>query len=447
MKSTRTSCGRLSSYIEETELLKLPDPLLHVVYDKDDLAENARFVSSLDDLDGGRVVVNITPDGRNLDWLAADIERGLGKNPHVSGAGRNANDRWTRIHAWLVGGGVESLFVSRIQLLDGRRLKPVIDLALACGVDLWLVAQQDPLPRTIRGLLEDWPVEEVSVSDFRKRWRRSSTSKAKADAGTVLTPTFPRVPHDEFVLFRAACRDLLMPTDFKIVDRAFQASAAEVADWLQSQDAIGEEEVGRLVRDIVAPCRGLDEALTRLRGAQVAFFWRRYLLKLDADRIVAAYAIEEKSELNRTTAAQLRSYAATRYPAAAALALATDWSPLEVSSIAIADIGVDATSMSLAGFGDLSDEAAKLIAPHLVSRLLDGASEEDPLFILHTTDESRRDDPATDRAIERMLNLILREVGVRITASRSYSGLRGRSKGWRWREGVSVQAIETSVGA
>jgi hypothetical protein len=443
----RTSCRRLSSYIEETELLKLPDPRLHVVNDKDDLAENARFVSSLEDLDGGRVVVNITPDGRNLDWLAADIERGLGKNPHVSGTGRNANDRWTRIHAWLLGGGIESLFISRIQLLDGRRLKPVIDLALACGVDLWLLAQQDPLPKTIRQLLEDWPVEEVSVAGFRKKWRRRSTTKPKADAGSVLTATFPGVPHDEFVLFRAACRDLLTPADFKTVDRALQVAASEVADWLQSQDAIREEEVGRLVRDLVAPCRGLDEAITRLRGAQVAFFWRRYLLKLDVDRIVAAYAIEEKSELNSTTAVHLRSYAATRYPAAAALALATDWSPLEVSSIAIADVGVDAKSMSLSGFGDLPDEAARLVTPHLVHRLLDGASDDDPLFVMHTTDESRRGDPATDRAIERMFNLILREVGVRITASRSYSGLRGRSTGWRWREGVSVQAIETSVGA
>jgi hypothetical protein len=428
-------------------MLRLPDPRLYVVCDKDDLAENAAFVASLHGVDARRVVVSITPDGRNLDWVAADIERCLGKNPHVSGAGRKTNDRWTRIHSWLIGGGIESLFISRIQLLDGRRLKPLIDLALACGVNLWLMSQQDPLPRTIRELLEEWPVEEVTMADFRKKWRRVSTPKPKADAGQVLSATFPRVPHDEFVLFRAACRDLLAPKDFKIVDRAFQTTAAEVVDWLQSQDAIGEEEVGRLVRDIVAPCRTQDEAITLLRGAQVAFFLHRYLLKLDIDRIVAAYAIEEKSELNHSTAAQLRSYAATRYPAAAALALATDWSPLEVSSIAIADVGVDATSMSLAGFGDLPDEAAGLVTPHLVHRLLDGASEDDPLFILHTNDESRRDDPATDRAIERMLNLILREVGVRITASRSYSGLRGRSKGWRWREGVSVQAIETSVGA
>lgn len=427
-------------------MLKLPDPRIHLVYDTDDLAENARFVSALEDLDGGRVVVNITPDGRNLDWLAADIERGLGKSPHVSGAGRNANDRWARIHAWLVGGGVESLFISRIQLLDGRRLKPLIDLALACGVDLWLIAHQDPLPKTIRQLLEDWPVEEVSVAVFRKKWRRSATPKSSVGAGSIPSASFPRVPHDEFVLFRAACRDLLTSKDFKIVDRVFQAAAAEVTDWLQTQDAIREEAVVRLTRDLVAPCRGLDEAITRLRGAQVALFWHRYLLKLDVDRIVAAYAIEEKSELNNTTVRQLRSYAATRYPAAAALALATDWSPLEVSGISIAAVEAESKSMSLAGFGELPDEAARLVTPHLVHRLLDGASEEDPLFVMHTTDESKRGDPASDRAIERMLNLILREVGVRITASRSYSGLRGRSKGWRWREGVSVQAIETSVG-
>lgn len=426
-------------------MLRLPDPRLHLVTDNDDLAENAKFVSSLADLDHGRVVVNITPDGRNLDWLAADIERGLGKNPHVSGAGRNANDRWARIHAWLVGSEIESLFISRIQLLDGRRLKPLIDLALACGVDLWLIGQQDPLPKSIRQLLEDWPVEEVTAAAFRKKWRSNPAPKRKPDTGSVATPTFPRVPHDEFVLFRAACRDLLGPKDFKRLDSVFQATAAEVGQWLHSHEAITEKEVGRLVRDLVAPCRGLDEAISRLRGAQVAFFWHRYLLKLDVDRIVAAYAIEEKSELNKTTAAGLRSYAATRYPAAAALALATDWSPLDVSAIKIGDVGFESARVLVAGFGSLPAEAARLVAPHLVHRLLDGASDDDPLFVMHTTDESKRGDAASDRAIERMLNLVLREVGVRITASRSYSGLRGRSKGWRWREGVSVQPIETSV--
>lgn len=424
---------------------KLPDPHLHIVYDKDDLAENADFVSALADNAAGRIVVDVTPDGRRLDWLAVDIERALGKNPHLSGAGRLTSDRWLRIHAWLIGAGIKTLFISRVQLLDAQRLKSALDLALACDLEVWLLAQQNPLPPQMSTLLEDWPVDESDMATFRKRWRRAATPKTKADAGSDNRGAFPQVPLDDFPLFRATCRDLLSAGDFETVDGVFQQTAAEVINWIDRVDAPTEESVGELLRELVAPCSTFDEAITRVRAAQVACFWRRYMIKVDVDRVLAAYGIEEQSPLDDATAAKLAQYAAPRYPAAAALALATGASPVKVGELNLGDLSLAANAIALAGHGELTETARRLIAPHVVHRILEGAKAADPLFGQHTTDGSKRSNRAGVRAIERMLNLILREVGVRVTAARSYGGLRGRSKSWRWREGVSIQRLEATA--
>jgi hypothetical protein len=422
----------------------LPDPRLHLVYDEDDDVKTPALLNRLADPAHGRVVVDVTPDGRNLDWLAVDIERGLGKNPHLSGSGRDTSDRWSRIHAWLIGGEVETMVVSRIQLLDEQRLNSAIALAIACGVDLWLIGQQKPLPKAIAETLDSWPFEEVDLAASRRRWRSmllppSETAKGGGEA-------FPAVPLDEFVLFRAACSELLAPGDFAQVDSVFQSTAAAVVEWIDGSGIVDEEAVVDLVRDLIGPCRTLPEAVTRLRATQVALFWRRYLLKINLDYLLAAYALEEQDELDAATTDKLRSYAATRYPAAAAIALSARMSPAEVALLNIGAVSVSPTGITLAD-GHLPSEAMALVLPHLVERILDGASAADPLFVVHTTNKARRDQRITDRGIERMLVQILRETGVRITSARSYPGLRGRGDNWRWREGISVQPLERTLEA
>lgn len=427
-------------------MLTLPDPRLHLVYDKQDDVKTAAFVNDLASPADGRLVVDVTPDGRNLDWLAVDIERGLGKNPHLSGAGRDTSDRWSRIHAWLIGGQVETVFVSRIQLLDERRLAAAIGLAVACGVDLWLIAQQDPLPERMAELLAEWPFEEVELLDFRRRWRSTRPRKPATEV-TTAEEAFPTVPLDEFVWFRAACRALLAPEEFVVVDEAFQAAAASTLAWIDASDAIGEDEVVKLVGGLIGPCRSLNEAVTTLRAAQVAFFWRRYLLKVNLDCVLAAYAIAEQSALDEETTAKLGSYAAARYPVAAVIALGCEMSPKEIALLNLRDVSTTPEGISIAGRGSLPPQTTRLVLPHLVERLMGGASSDAPLFVVHTTNKAKRDQRVTDRAIERLLLCILKETGVRITHARSYTGLRGNSANWRWREGLSIQPLEPTFGA
>lgn len=425
---------------------KQPDPRLHLVYDEDDDVKTAELLNRLADPASGRVVVDVTPAGRNLDWVAVDIERGLGKNPHLSGAGRNTSDRWSRIHAWLIGGQINTMVVSRIQLLDGQRLNAAITLAIACGVDLWLVAQQKPLSTELTEALEQWPMEEVAISEFRRRWRTTRPQRTKP-VEAIAHVDFPDVPLDEFVLFRSRCSELLAPEGFTRVDSTFQATAASVVEWIDGAPAIDEESVVALVRDLIGPCRSLPEAVTRLRAAQVAFFWRRYLLKINLDYVLAAYAIEPHDDLDPAAIEKLNAYGATRYPAAAAIALGAQMSPAEIAVLDLDAVSIDPAGIRLGGHGALPPEATALVVPHLVERLLDGASTADPLFVMHSTDKSKRDQRISDRGIERLLVQILRETGVRITASRSYTGLRGKGDNWRWREGISIQRIETALEA
>jgi hypothetical protein len=426
-------------------VLKLPDPRLHLVYDEEDDVKTATLLNRIADGPRGRIVVDVTPDGRNLDWLAVDIERGLGKNPHLSGVGRNTSDRWSRIHAWLAGGQVNTIVISRIQLLDQSRLNSAVTLAVACGVDLWLLAQQKPLPKAVSEALENWPFEEVDLAVFRRQWRgvRPQPSTTVEEGAN----TFPAVPLDEFVLFRAACKELLSPEDFARVDATFQATAAAVLEWIDATSVVDEASVVELVRDLVGPCHTLSEAVTRLRAAQVALFSRRFFLKINLDYVLAAYALEEQDELDSASIEKLRSYAAARYPAAAAIALGAQMSPAAVAHLNLGDVSIGDDGISLVGRGNLPAEASALVLPHLVERLLDGGSAEDPLFVVHSTNKAKRDQRITDRGIERLLVQVLRETGVRITSARSYPGLRGRGDNWRWREGVSVQQMETTLEA
>lgn len=423
-------------------MLKPPNPRLHIVYDEDDLAEHAAFVRRLANPEC--VVVQITPDGRNLDWVAVDIERALGKNPHLSGVGRNTGERWSRIHAWLIGGAIRHLIVARVHLIDARRLEPLLDLALACDTELWLVAQHKPLSAEMTGLIGDWPFEELDIAEFQSRWLAAEAPKRRNQNASCSKPRFPRVPLDEFVLFRSSCRELLSNEEFKAVDRTFQETAASVLKWIDESNGVTEETVLELVRDRIATCPTLDEAVTRIRATQVALFWRRWFLKVDLDRLLATYAIPEQSALDAHCVTALSSYAATRYPAAAAIALATKAPPAEIAQLNLESVSVGEREVSVAPYGELPLQVAGLVRAHLIHRILDGAVGSDPLFVMHTTDPAKRANRATDRAIERLLVSLLHEVGVRITASRSYTGVRGRALNWRWRDGVSVQPLEST---
>jgi integrase len=254
--------------------------------------------------------------------------------------------------------------------------------------------------------------------------------------------SFPEVPLDEFVCFLDACRSLLSPNDLALVEEVFRDEAASIDSWIDSADAISEETALGRITELLGRCHSLPEAVVRVRATQTAFFWRRYLLKVNLDRLLAAYAIEEEGCLDAATIASLSSYAAARYPAAAAVALGGRLSPVEIASLNMGDVELRADRITIGRNCELPPEAWILVLPHFVERLLAGASSSDPLFIFHTSDKSRRNDRVSDRAVGKMFAKILQELGIRIThaSSSSYK----RSRDWRWRRGISIQPLRAS---
>jgi hypothetical protein len=97
---------------------------------------------------------------------------------------------------------------------------------------------------------------------------------------------FPRVPRVDYPLFLAEAFERLPAEAFRLVLEVFDDAYNAAADWIEAggldfADADGgelsnqqEQATAAWLRKHVAGCATADEAISRLRGAQAAFFWR-----------------------------------------------------------------------------------------------------------------------------------------------------------------------------
>jgi hypothetical protein len=83
-------------------------------------------------------------------------------------------------------------------------------------------------------------------------------------------------PGDNFLTFRASCRDLLVPTRYEAVDRIYRSAYHEttgIANWLNtSMQPPTKAAVLEHLRRLTGNSAGPAETLVRLRAAQAAFF-------------------------------------------------------------------------------------------------------------------------------------------------------------------------------
>ena len=108
------------------------------------------------------------------------------------------------------------------------------------------------------------------------------------------------MPGDKIPYFRAACRAALSKPDFRVVDSTYREGYDSTYRWLEVRDQLSEDDVGRF---LAAALRHVDvnEQLTRLRGAQVAFLRHWWLLKVDIEGLAAAHQVDSPIHIDAET--------------------------------------------------------------------------------------------------------------------------------------------------
>ena len=182
----------------------------------------ARFT----DLGPGRVGVLAPPGMRRDSWLAADILAALGCRSDVKGARRPGEGDWEHVVVWLTTHQVRHLYIRHAWTLPLRILDVLLELLERTSVTLWLAGDTlftDAHADTLR----PWTADTMTGEDFLSRWEHLTSAPVPATSPDSRASSWPdRLPDDDFTTFRAACRNLLDPVAFEIVDARFRAGVA-----------------------------------------------------------------------------------------------------------------------------------------------------------------------------------------------------------------------------
>ncbi len=405
-----------------------PDPLVHVVSDPGDSLELARLVAGLADRAEGRAVLHPTPRSAASNDLAADLLVSLGKRFDALGFERARSRAWELVEIWFRAEEVRHLFVLRAAQLSPPLRRRIRELGRSVGIEVWFLGT---VP-TGRGT----DVERWDGGKFQARWAVAVVSGEVDEAG------FPEVPDDNFERFRATCRRVLDPISFERVDRAYCWSMDVTVEWLKQRaggSGLVKAEAAGQLQALLVSSASAAEALTRLRGAQAAYFLAGWHVPFPP---AGCHSIDGIVPLGPTldplTARRLRRLCTPRSTAAMALVLATDLRSDGLSRMRVGDVNESGATIS-ADDGHRSSVphyARSLVRALLVERTRAGASDDDALFIRPGTGE--RFTPEQLQAALRTLN----------RATAVATGVEGitrptqKPSGWLWERRLGLHLLD-----
>lgn len=421
--------------------MQLREPRLWLVEDPEDAPATTRAMHALADLDGGIVVVRVTPGPRLLHAIATDLLRALGKDHDRNGAVRNGEENWRRATAWLAAEGVQHLIVDRAESMKPDRWRDFVGLAAHCGLSLWLIAHGASLTRAQREMLDDWPVARISFEQFLAERSldaraRNGHCKNQPIADAPGARTFPTLPRSDFTTFRADCRQLLAPDAFEHVEAELQAGAQITRGWLADAPDPDAAAMKEHLRELIEDCGSIGQALARLRAAQAVCLVAGLLVTVDLERL-AGSTRTIRPAIDARLLALLRAHSNTHLAAIALLACLTGASPEAMTLTNMRDV-TDET-INVAGRPFRVPEIARcVLAAHVHQRLAAGALPDDPLFAdNHLGQLGER---STARAMRTAINKLSRSSGLMLWGE--YSSREDLSKQyWLHRRGVSVQVL------
>ncbi len=396
-----------------------PKHSVGVVYDIEDAA--TKYLQDLHDPARGRFVVGLTPGGRNLAQLGTDIGTALGKSTDVAGNGRNAQEKW----GWLLCGAAAEetthLIVLRAGKLDRRRWELLVELSALTNSQLWLVVQASGLSRSQREGIRDWGMKEYSYEAFK--CLSGSWPQTKAASAAPPSSSFPVVPEDDFAGFRASARMDLTDQDFAKVDAVFLETKRATDSWIRSSPSTAKDAVAEWLLSLIDSSQLVDEAQTRIRAAQVAFFLAGIHVKVDVRRLTVAWTTPNPTAVDAVSLAQaLRAYVNTDYAAIGVLA-GLGASPTEIAAIKVADLSDGAETCTISAKAlEIVSACRSILQAHRLTRLFEGATDTSWLFIPGSFGEAV-DGAVSIRSVRRHIGQATSDTRLLITPR---DGFRGR---------------------
>lgn len=427
------------------ELFELAES--NFVYDPTDAADTGRPARKLGQLTGV-VCVEIPPrDTCPLGSLALGILERLGKDLDREKQMRQ-HDAWRLARVWLDAEEIQALIVIGADQLDATTWNGLADVCRQTPTpSVMLIQHQTGLDRTERELLSRErafrSVDPAAFHAWGERFEAACTSarNGDCDAGRVKQRLFPAVPDDETPYFRAACRATLSTADFRVVDATYRKAFDNTSRWLDSRQDISADAAGAFLASRLSWIPDVNEQLTRLRGAQVAFLRHWWLLKVDPAALAAAHAIDPLIDLDDDEVYdRLRRYMHPKTSALAALAIATRLPPGRLAMLN-ADQVFDGHRWHQ-GYNtvDLGDEtlsvpaAHRFLRAHHFDRELREQPADGPLF---TTSSGQR---LTAAGVQQQLRAVSRDISLPLVAGWSASPAQQHSH-WMHRRGLTLQAL------
>jgi hypothetical protein len=391
------------------------------------------------DLSQGRVGVLARPGMRRIGWLAADTLRALGCAEDVTGAGRPGEGSWDLVAVWLNSHHIQHLYIQHAWTLPYTVLEQVTTLLEHTSVTLWLVGDT-PVTDTYRDILRPWVDDTITGEQFTAAWDDlPEPPEPVLDGVLEPTPWPENVPDDDFTTFRAACRDLLTPAQFTVLDAYFRREVVitrRVVAAMAERGDVTEEHVATWLQDHWETAPSLAQYLTFIRAAQVAFFLTGYYLQVDLDQLIGTAATMPRRAL-RTPKTWARLHAYPEPHRAAVCALAAAGVPVEtIRQLTVADVDPAAGTVRLpdATTVTIEPDAAIYLTAQWHLRRMAGAADNDLLF---TTAGNK---PLSASALVTVITTARRELGVAVAPARiDRKGTTGDR--WLTRWGVSIQEL------
>lgn len=400
------------------------------------LAETPALRAALDELhdpDAGIVVCEMSVGHRREQQLADDMLTALGADLSRPGGARNENERWQRAIAWLAAYEPDDLVILGADRVSWKAWRDLAEAAAFVEARLWLVMKNDgPLPRLANDWLRKWyPWQHLGADGGRALLTALRPRPRRAE----VRRSFPRVPAASFTLFRALAYEGLSPNEFELVDAVWSEALEQTRSWIGEQDEGDEQSVAGFLRELVAGCATHDEVITRLRGAQVAFFLADCLLLVNELQI-AARAEQAPSALTDEDIKVLREEQAARISSLAVLAALSGHGGAALSRVRLADVAADGGTATIAGQAiQVPDLARPILRAQRIWLRMAGAQGDDAFLGAtagHHPDEKKLQDT---------LSQLTAETGLRL-AGRYTRHVNESEQRWLRRYGVSVQFLQ-----
>lgn len=387
----------------------------------------ARRLGAANSPGAGTVVAAVPPDLRRGYELGWELLAALGCRDDVAGSGRNHDQNWDLVTAWIVAHDVENLVILDAQWLNSELVADLAGLAALCDLTLWLVAHV-PLSDRYTDALEPWPVHDGNPRDL------ADALPAPGEHTEPISERFPQVPRDNWTTWLAATRRHLEPAEAATVEARYREAFTAARTHLDDSDAVSEDRVLGHVREALAACCDAEEMLTVVRAIQAAAFTAGWLLHADLARVLTTADTAARAAVtNPANFTALAAYREPYRPVACALA-ALDLSTTEMEALTLDDATPTGDAITVGGkVTPMPAGTSTYLRAQLALRHLEGAAADDPLL-------GGPSGAYRDRTLVNAVRAAINDVGVPFI-SQTLSRATIDNRRWTHRWGISLQEL------